>query len=139
VDDGSFHNVDSSEAAFIMAGILGFTNAVKQAAPVIMEPIMEVQVTVPDSVTGDLMGDFNARRGHVLGVQPAEGRSGYQTITAHVPQSEMLRYAVDLRSLAGGRATFCTRLTDYAELPQHLAAPLIEEHEKQRAEGHAHH
>jgi elongation factor G len=139
VDDGSFHNVDSSEAAFIMAGILGFTNAVKQAAPVIMEPIMEVQVTAPDSVTGDLMGDFNARRGHVLGIQPAEGRNGYQTIVAHVPQSEMQRYAVDLRSLAGGRASFCARLTDYAELPQHLAAPLIEEHEKQRAEGHAHH
>lgn len=139
VDDGSFHTVDSSEAAFIMAGILGFTNAIKQAGAVLQEPILEVEVTAPDSVTGDLMGDFNSRRGHVLGIQPVDGRQGYQTITAHVPQSEMLRYAVDLRSLAGGRATFTVHPSHYAEVPAHLAAPLIEEHEKRRAEGHSQH
>jgi elongation factor G len=119
VDDGSFHTVDSSEAAFIQAGILGFNAAVKDAGPVILEPVMNVSVTVPDENTGDLMGDFNSRRGHVVGIEPAD-QPGYQTIRAVVPQSEMLRYAIDLRSLARGRGKFCASLSHYAEMPAHL-------------------
>jgi elongation factor G len=139
VDDGSYHNVDSSEAAFVMAGILGFTAAAKQAGATLLEPVMEVQVTAPDAAIGDLMGDFNARRGHVLGIQPEGLKDGYQTITAHVPQAEMQRYAVDLRSLARGRASFCARLSHYAEVPPHIAAPLIADYEKRKAEGHLNH
>ena len=134
VDDGSFHTVDSSEAAFVMAGILGFTAAAKQAGAVLQEPIMEVSVTVPDEYTGDLMGDFNSRRGHVIGIEPSD-HAGYQTIRAHVPQSEMLRYAVDLRSLARGRGRFSATVSHYAEVPAHIAAPLIENYEKRKAHG----
>ena len=138
VDDGSFHNVDSSEAAFIMAGILGFTNAAKEAGPVLLEPILDVQITVPDTYTGDLMGDINSRRGHVSGMEPAE-KTGYQTIRALIPQAEMQRYAVDLRSLARGRAQFRATPSHYAEVPAHIAQPLIAEYEKRKAEGHAGH
>lgn len=134
-DDGSFHPVDSSEAAFHMAGIVGFQSAAKLAGPVILEPICTVTVTAPDAYTGDLMGDFNSRRGHVVGMEPGD-TPGTQSIRAIVPQSELLRYAVELRSLGHGRASFCSQFSHYAELPTHLASPLIQEHEKRRAEGH---
>jgi elongation factor G len=138
VDDGSFHNVDSSEAAFIMAGILGFTAAARQANPVILEPIWELVVTAPEGATGTLMGDLSSRRGQVLGMEAAE-RKGYQTLRAHVPMSEVQRYAVDLRSLAHGRGTFTVTHAHYAPLPPNLAAPLIAEYEKRKAEGsHGH-
>ncbi len=135
VDDGSFHTVDSSEAAFIMAGVLGFTAAAKAAGPVLMEPILDVSVTVPDEFVGDLMGDFNARRGHVIGIETDEQQPGYQTVRAHVPQAEMLRYAIDLRSLARGRGRFTACPAHYAELPAHLAGPLIADYEARKAHG----
>jgi len=95
---------------------------------------MDVAVTAPDSAAGDLMSDFSTRRGHVIGMEPAD-HPGYTTIRAHVPQSEMRRYAVDLRQLARGRGNFCASVAHYAELPQHLAATLIAEHEKHRSSG----
>ena len=138
VDDGSFHPVDSSEAAFIMAGILGFQAASRQAGPVILEPVLQVTIEAPDAFIGDLMGDINARRGHVLGIEPSN-QAGYQTITAQVPQAEMLRYAIDLRSLARGRARFTACPGHYAEIPAHLSQPLIADYEKRKSEGHAGH
>jgi elongation factor G len=136
IDDGSFHPVDSSEAAFIMAGILGFQAAAKNAAPVLLEPILEVEIAVPDAMTGDLMGDINGRRGHIVGIEPSL-KNGYQTIRAQIPQAEMQRYAVDLRSLARGRASFKATPAHYAEVPAHIAQPLIADYEKRKAEGHA--
>ena len=138
VDDGSFHAVDSSEAAFVMAGIIGFQTAARAAGPVLLEPILKVQVTSPDAYAGDLMGDFNSRRGHVLGIAPAD-KPGYQTIEAEVPQAEMLRYAVDLRSLARGRARFCASVSHYAEVPAYTAQGIVAEYEKRKAEGHTGH
>jgi elongation factor G len=121
-----------------MAGILGFQAAAAQAGPILLEPILRVEVTVPDAYTGDLMGDFNSRRGHVLGIEPT-GKPGYQTIQAQVPQAEMLRYAVDLRSLARGRAQFTACPSHYAEVPAHTAQAVVAGYEKRKAEGHAGH
>jgi elongation factor G len=135
VDDGSFHPVDSSEAAFIMAGIQGFTAAARNAGPILLEPVLDVTITAPDTMTGDLMGDINGRRGHVVGIEPSV-KGGYQTIRAQIPQAEMPRYAVDLRSLARGRATFSATASHYAEVPAHIAQPLIADYEKRKAEGH---
>jgi elongation factor G len=137
VDDGSFHTVDSSEAAFIQAGVLGFMNAAKMTGAAILEPILKVEVTAPDTVAGDLMSDFSSRRGHVVGMEPAD-KPGHTTVRAHVPQAEMRRYAVDLRQIARGRGHFCASLSHYDALPPHLAAGLIAEHERRRAAGTGH-
>jgi elongation factor G len=99
---------------------------------------VSVEVTVPDAFTGDLMGDFNSRRGQVLGIEPAD-KAGYQIIRAQVPQAEMQRYTVDLRSLARGRARFTACPSHYAEVPAHIAQPIIADYEKRKAEGHAGH
>jgi elongation factor G len=138
VDDGSFHAVDSSEAAFHMAGILGFNAAARQAGLALQEPIMDVSITLPDAYLGDVVGDLSSRRGHVVGIEPAD-RQGCQTIRAHVPAAAMQRYAVELRALSQGRGTFCASLAHYAEVPQHQAEPLIAEFEKRRAEGSGSH
>ena len=136
VDDGSYHTVDSSEAAFHMAGILAFANAARQAGVRILEPILEIGVTIPDAYLGDVVGDLSSRRGHVVGIEPAD-HVGTQTVRAHVPASMMQRYVTDLRSLARGRGEFCSSLSHYAELPSHLADPLVTDHERRRAEGNS--
>ena len=123
LDDGSYHSVDSSEMAFKMAGSLAFKSAVQKADPVMLEPVMKVSVMVPDAYTGDVMGDFNSRRGKVLGMD-ALGEK--QVINAHVPMSEMLRYAPDLRSMTGGRGTFTMEFDHYEEMPGDLAGKVIE-------------
>ena len=101
--DGSYHNVDSSEMAFKIAGSLAFKKGVLQAQPILLEPIMEVEVRVHKDFVGDVMGDLNSRRGRVLGMDSA---GKYEIINAHVPQSEILLYALDLTSMTGGRGTF---------------------------------
>jgi elongation factor G len=136
VDDGSFHTVDSSEAAFHMAGVLAFHNAAKLAGVRILEPILEVAVTIPDGFLGDVVGDLSSRRGHVVGIEPAE-RTACQTVRAHVPAATMQRYVTDLRSLARGRGEFCSSVAHYSELPPNLAEPLISLHERKKAEGTA--
>jgi len=138
VDDGSFHAVDSSEAAFHMAGILGFNAAARQAGVALQEPILDVSITLPDAYLGDVVGDMSSRRGHVVGIEPAD-RQGCQTVHAHVPASAMQRYAVELRALTQGRGSFCAYVSHYAEVPQHLSEPLIAEFEKRRAEGSSSH
>ncbi len=118
VFDGKFHPVDSSEMSFKMAASLGFKDAMAKAGPVLLEPISLLEVTVPAAYQGDVMGDLNSRRGRVQGTDVAG--SGEQTITALVPTSEILRYAIDLRSITGGRGRFTVRHDHYDVLPAHL-------------------
>jgi elongation factor G len=116
--DGKFHAVDSSEMSFKMAGSLAFHEAMAKAGPVILEPVSHIEVTVPLSHQGDVMGDLNARRGRVQGTEV--DADGEQVIVALVPTSEIMRYAIDLRSLTGGRGRFSARHDHYDALPQHL-------------------
>ncbi|MEY2477319.1 MAG: elongation factor [Actinomycetota bacterium] len=116
--DGKFHAVDSSEMSFRMAGSLGFREAMAKANPVLLEPISILQVTVPAAYQGDVMGDLNARRGRVQGTE--SGNNAEQIIVAQVPTSEIQRYAIDLRSLTGGRGRFTVAHSHYDPLPSHL-------------------
>jgi elongation factor G len=116
--DGKYHSVDSSEMSFKMAGSLGFKEAMAKAGPVILEPISLVEVTVPVSYQGDVMGDLNSRRGRLQGTE--SGNDGEQIIVALVPTSEIVRYAIDLRSLTGGRGRFTAQHDHYDLLPQNL-------------------
>jgi elongation factor G len=122
--DGSHHSVDSSEMAFKMAGILGFHNAAEKCKPVLLEPIMEIEVTVPDEYTGDVMGDLSSKRGKILGMTPA--RKG-QTVKALVPQAELYRYSTHLRSMTQGRGSYTLKFSSYEEVPREQADKIIEE------------
>ena len=122
--DGSFHEVDSSDMAFKIAGSMGFKKGVQQAQPTLLEPIMKMTVTVPEENMGDIIGDLNARRGRVLGVE-AQGRN--QVITAHAPMAEVLLYTPDLISKTGGRGSFDMEFDHYEEVPPHLAEKIIAE------------
>jgi len=112
--DGSYHDVDSSEIAFKIAGSMAFKDAVSKASPVLLEPIMAVEVVVPDEYMGEVIGDINSRRGKVLGMNP---RSGAQVIEARVPLAEMFGYATDLRSMTQGRATYTMQFSHYEPVP----------------------
>ena len=122
--DGSHHSVDSSEMAFKIAGSLGFKTAVANAKPVLLEPIMTMEIAVPDDCMGDVIGDLNSRRGKVLGVDP---KAGGQVIRASVPMAEVLRYAPDLRSVTSGRGSFTMEVATYEEVPAHLADKIVKE------------
>jgi elongation factor G len=121
--DGKYHSVDSSEMSFKMAGSIGFQEAMAQAGPVLLEPVSLLEVTVPDVQQGDVMGDLNARRGRVQGTE--SNGDGTQRITALVPTSELLRYALDLRSLTGGRGRFTATHDHYDVVPSHLVDRLL--------------
>ncbi|MCL1593160.1 MAG: elongation factor G [Actinomycetia bacterium] len=120
VDDGKYHAVDSSEMAFKLAARAGFREAFDRANPIVLEPVSKVAITVPNQYQGDVMGDIAARRGAVQGSQTAS--DGSQTIEADIPSSEILRYAIDLRSLTNGWGRFTAELDHYQELPSHLVA-----------------
>ena len=122
--DGSHHEVDSSELAFKIAASLAFKDAVKKADPVLLEPIMEVEVTTPEEFMGDVIGDLNRRRGRVQGM---EARGNAQIIRALVPLAEMFGYATDLRSMTQGRATYIMRFSHYEEVPPNIAEQIIGE------------
>lgn len=128
--DGSYHEVDSSEQAFKMAGIIAFNNVAPKANPVILEPIVTVTVTVPESMLGDVMGDLSGKRGRILGTEPVPG--GRVRVQANVPQAEMLRYAIDLRSITRGRGVFETSFSHYEEVPPHIAQAIIAEYQKSK-------
>ncbi len=113
--DGSYHPVDSSEMAFKTATIMAFKKAFLEASPVLLEPIVSLKVEVPDKYTGDIMGDLNKRRGRVLGMNP--NRSGYQTIEADIPMSELFRYSTDLRSMTGGMGNYSYEFSRYEQAP----------------------
>jgi elongation factor G len=116
--DGSYHEVDSSEIAFKIAASMAFKEACRQASPVLLEPIMEVEVVTPDEFMGDVIGNLNARRGKVQGM---ESRSGAQVIAAKVPLKEMFGYATDLRSMTQGRATYTMQFSHYEAAPQTIS------------------
>jgi elongation factor G len=116
--DGSYHQVDSNEQAFQIAGSMGVKDALRKADPVLLEPIMKVDVFMPEEHLGDVMGDLSSRRGHILGM---EGRGTTQTVKAFVPLAEMFGYATDLRSMTSGRATYSMEFDHYEELPANLA------------------
>ena len=116
--DGKHHPVDSSEMAFKIAGSLGVRAAIQKAHPVLLEPVMRVEVTVSSDHVGDVMGDLNSRRGHPLGM---ETRGGNEVIQAEVPMAEMLSYAPDLRAMTGGRGDYTMEFDHYAQVPAHLA------------------
>ena len=120
--DGSYHDVDSSEMAFKIAGSMAFKDGVKRANPILLEPIMDLEVIVPEEYMGDVIGDINSKRGKILGVRP---RSGAQVITAEVPLSEMFGYATDLRSLTQGRALFTMQFARYEEAPRNIAEQIV--------------
>lgn len=132
VYDGSFHNVDSSDMAFQLAGILGFQAAAAKANPVILEPVSAVEIVVPEDYMGDVISDLNGKRGRIMGMEQISG--GKQRIKATVPQSEMLRYAIDLRSIARGRGTFKAEFSHYEEVPAHTAQQIIEHAKKAKEE-----
>jgi elongation factor G len=121
--DGSYHEVDSSEMAFRIAGSMGFKEALQRGRPVLLEPIMKVEVTTPEEFTGEVMGNLSSRRGNIEGMTPRAG--GVASIVAMVPLSEMFGYATDLRSLTQGRATFTMEFDHYAEVSQNLKEKII--------------
>jgi elongation factor G len=127
--DGSSHPVDSSEMAFKIAASLGFKKAAHEAHPALLEPIMSVDITVPDEFTGDVMSDLNGKRARVLGMNPDNGRT---TVSALVPQAEMLHYATDLRSITQGRGYYVQHLDHYDEVPAHVAQQIIQKAQKAR-------
>jgi len=124
VFDGSYHNVDSSEMAFKISGSLAFKNAVQNASPVLLEPIMEMTIHIPKDYVGDVIGDLNGRRGKVMGM---DSEAKGEIISAHVPMSEILEYAPDLTSITGGRGSFTMSLANYEEVPSQLMEKIIAE------------
>jgi elongation factor G len=129
--DGSYHTVDSSEMAFKVAGSMAFKQAYELADPVLLEPIMEVDVTVPDDTVGSVNGDLNSRRGRLQGMEPSGGMT---RIKAEVPMAEMLTYGQALTSMTGGRGDYHMQFLRYDEVPRHVAQKLIEESKKEKEE-----
>jgi elongation factor G len=127
--DGSYHTVDSSEMAFKIAGSMAWKDAYMRADPVLLEPIMELEVTVPDDSVGAVNGDLNSRRGRLLGMEPLGGMT---TIKAEVPMSEILTYAQSLTSMTGGRGDYAMHFLRYEEVPAHVAQKVIEETKRER-------
>lgn len=128
VFDGKEHPVDSKDIAFQIAGREAFKEAFRQASPVLLEPIMEVKITVPESMMGDIMGDLNSRRGRVLGMDTVASKS---IVSAHVPYAEMMRYGNDLRSMTGGRGIYTMAFHSYERVPSHIADEIIRQHKEE--------
>jgi elongation factor G len=133
VYDGSYHDVDSSEVAFKIAGGRAFREAMLAAKPVLLEPIMTVKVAIPDSSLGDINSDLNQKRGRILGM---ETKDGMQVITADVPQAELFKYAAELRSMTAGEGTFSMEYSRYDVVPQNVAQKVIAEVAKEKEEAH---
>lgn len=133
--DGKFHAVDSSEIAFKIAASLAFKEAVPHAQPVLLEPVMDVEITVPDENMGDVIGDLNSRRGHIQGMEPLGDQ---QMIKAKIPLAEVLSYAPDLNSMTGGRGTYTLEFSHYDDVPGHVAPKIIEEIKAKREADAAH-
>ncbi|HNC24457.1 MAG TPA: elongation factor G, partial [Opitutaceae bacterium] len=123
ITDGSFHEVDSSEMAFKMAGIFAFKEAMKKANPILLEPIMGVEVTTPEEYQGDLMGDINRRRGQIQGM---ENKAGACIINSHIPLEMLFGYVTDIRSLSKGRASASITPSHFAQVPNALLQKIVE-------------
>jgi elongation factor G len=120
--DGSFHDVDSSEMAFKIAGTMAFKEAARAAKPVLLEPIMAVEVVTPEDYMGDVMGDLSSRRGRIGSM---EARGNTQVVNATVPLSEMFGYSTDLRSRTQGRATYTMQFSEYQQVPEAIAQEIV--------------
>lgn len=134
--DGKYHDVDSSDIAFQIAGSMAFKDAAAQAGLVLLEPIMDLKVTVPEDQMGDVIGDLNAKRGRIMGMEP-QG-NGTTVVHTQVPQAEILRYASDLRSMTGGRGTFEAAFSHYEEVPAHVTEKVVADAKSQKAAAAAH-
>jgi len=121
--DGTFHEVDSSELAFKMAGIFALKDAARKANPILLEPIMKVEVTTPDEYQGDLLGDLNRRRGKIVAI---ESKGGQAVLNAEVPLSEMFGYATAIRSLSKGRASYSMEPLSFEPVPTNIAATIVD-------------
>ena len=126
--DGKYHQVDSNDMAFQIAGSVAIRKGALDAGPVLLEPVVEAEIRVPEKNLGDIMSDLNGRRGKIMGTEPDDG---YQKVRATVPESEMLRFALDLRSITQGRGSFSKKFSHYDEMPAHLAKTIIEDFQKQ--------
>jgi elongation factor G len=129
--DGSYHEVDSSDMAFKIAASMGFKKGMEQCQPVLLEPIMKLEILVPEDNVGDIMGDMNSRRGKIMGVE-AKGKN--QVVKAVAPMAEILKYAPDLRSMTGGRGTFTMEYSHFEEVPAHLSQKIVDAANKEREE-----
>ena len=123
--DGSYHPVDSNEMAFKIAASLAFKKGMQEANPILLEPIMKVEVLIPEAYMGDVMGDMNKRRGRILGMEPQE--DGSQLVIAEAPQAELFEYPIDLRSMTQARGSFTMEFIRYDEVPSNIAEEIIEE------------
>ena len=129
--DGSYHPVDSSEMAFKTAARIAYKKGCMDASPVLLEPIMHVEVFVPDEYMGDIMGDMNKRRGRIMGMDQVDG---LQRVTAEAPMGEMFKYATDLRSMTQARGSFTMAFERYEEMPSDAAKKIIESAQKDEEE-----
>ncbi|MEO8744441.1 MAG: elongation factor G [Candidatus Dormiibacterota bacterium] len=134
--DGKYHSVDSNDMAFQIAGSMAIRKGALDAGPVLLEPIVDADIRVPEKNLGDIMSDINGRRGRILGTEPDDG---YQKVRASVPEHEMLRFALDLRSITQGRGSFQMKFSHYDEMPAHIAKAIIEEFQKQHEAAAASH
>lgn len=132
--DGSYHDVDSNEVSFKIAASLAFRKGIVAANPCLLEPIMKLEITVPEKYTGDVMGDMNKRRGRILGMEPTD--NGKTKLLAEAPQSELFDYAIVLRAMTQARGTFTVEFSKYEELPAHLAEKVIEAHKAEVEKEH---
>jgi elongation factor G len=133
--DGSYHSVDSSEMAFKIAGSIAFKTAYEKADPVLLEPIMSLEATVPDETVGAVNGDLNSRRGRLLGMEPSG--AGMTTVRAEVPMAEILTYSQSITSLTGGRGDYSLVFLRYEEVPTHIAQKIVEQAKREREEAKA--
>lgn len=131
VFDGSFHEVDSSDMAFQIAASMGFKKGFEQAKPTILEPILEMEVTIPEEYMGDIIGDLNSRRGRILGM---DSKGAYKVVKAYVPLAEVLTYASDLESMTSGRGDFTRKVSHYEEVPAHIQQKIIASAKKEKVE-----
>jgi len=129
--DGSFHPVDSSEICFKIAGAGAFKKGITEGHPILLEPIMNLKVTVPSDLTGDIIGDLNTKRARVLGMNP---ESGNNIIEATVPMAEVQRYAIDLKSMTQGRATYSMEFDHYEEVPANITQKIVAQKQLEKAE-----
>ena len=127
--DGSYHSVDSSDIAFQLAGQIAAEKAVLEARPCLLEPVMDVEVTAPSAIAGDVIGDLNSRRGKIAGMEPGDESS---VVRAQVPMAEMLNYEPHLRSMSGGRGSYSMEFSHYEELPGMLTEKVVAEAKKEK-------
>jgi elongation factor G len=132
--DGKQHPVDSKDIAFQTAGREAFKESFHSAQPCLLEPISEVEVKIPETDMGDVMGDISGRRGKILGM---DTESGYQIIRANIPQANLYHYATTLRSITGGRSMHTEKFSHYEEMPRDLEAKVIDKYKRQREEQHS--